>query len=153
MNILFVCHGNICRSPMAEFVMKDLVKKRGLSDMFYIASAATSTDEIGNDVHYGTKNKLRQVGVPVEKRGARQITKKDYADFDYIIGMDSQNLYNLRRMLPEDNKGKIHLLLDFTDAPRDILDPWYTGNFDATYDDVLRGCMALLDSIERKKEV
>lgn len=149
--ILFVCHGNICRSTMAEFVMKDMVEKRGIADKFYIDSAATSTDEIGNGVHHGTVRKLREVGVPVGEHRARQITKSDYDKYDYIIGMDGQNFRNMRRMLPEDTKGKICLLLDFTDAPRDIADPWFTGNFDATYDDVLKGCTALLEKILGKR--
>ncbi len=149
--ILFVCHGNICRSTMAEFVMKDMVRKCGMEDKFYIDSAATSTDEIGNGVHHGTVKKLREVGVPVGDHRARQITGKDYEKYDYIIGMDNQNLRNMRRMLPYDGKGKICLLLDFTEAPRDIADPWFTGDFDATYDDVLKGCAALLDRLLGKR--
>lgn len=149
--ILFVCHGNICRSTMAEFVMKDMVRKCGMEDKFYIDSAATSTDEIGNGVHHGTVKKLREVGVPVGDHRARQITGKDYDKYDYIIGMDNQNLRNMRRMLPDDGKGKICLLLDFTEAPRDIADPWFTGDFDATYDDVLKGCAALLDRLLGKR--
>lgn len=149
--ILFVCHGNICRSTMAEFVMKDMVRKCGMEDKFYIDSAATSTDEIGNGVHHGTVKKLREVGVPVGDHRARQITGKDYEKYDYIIGMDNQNLRNMRRMLPDDGKGKICLLLDFTEAPRDIADPWFTGDFDATYDDVLKGCAALLDRLLGKR--
>lgn len=145
--ILFVCHGNICRSPMAEFVMKDMVEKLGIAEDFYIASAATSTEEIGNDVHYGTKNKLRLEGIRCEKRSARQLTKSDYDEYDYIIGMDSYNLRNMKRMLGADNDSKIHLLLDFTQRPRDIADPWYTGNFDKTYDDIVEGCTALLNKI------
>ena len=149
--VLFVCHGNICRSTMAEFVMKDLVEKQGLSDDFFIDSAATSTDEIGNGVHRGTVKKLREVGVPVGEHRARQITKADYEKYDYIVGMDGQNLRNMRRMLPEDTEKKICLLLDFTDKPRDIADPWFTGNFDVTYDDVIAGCTALLEYIKKRK--
>lgn len=149
--ILFVCHGNICRSTMAEFVMKDMVRKCGLEDKFYIDSAATSTDEIGNGVHHGTVKKLREAGVPVGEHRARQIIVKDYDSYDYIIGMDSQNLRNMRRMLPDDKEEKICLLLDFTESPRDIADPWFTGDFDATYDDVLKGCTALLDRILGKR--
>lgn len=136
--ILFVCHGNICRSPMAEFVMKDLVKKAGLSDEFYIASAATSTEEIGNGVHYGTRKKLAEFGISVDGKYAVQLKKSDYAKYDYIIGMDSYNLRNMKRMLPNDTENKIHLLLDWSDNPRDIADPWYTGDFDVTYNDVKR---------------
>ena len=131
--------------------MKDLVEKQGMSDDFYIDSAATSTDEIGNGVHHGTVNKLREVGVPVGEHRARQITKSDYEKYDYIIGMDGQNFRNMRRMLPEDTDKKICLLLDFTDSPRDIADPWFTGNFDVTYDDVLAGCTALLEHIMKNK--
>ncbi len=145
--ILFVCHGNICRSPMAEFVMKDMVEKLGIAENFYIASAATSTEEIGNDIHYGTKNKLRLEGIRCEKRSARQLAKSDYEEYDYIIGMDSYNLRNMKRMLGADNDNKIHLLLDFTQRPRDIADPWYTGNFDKTYDDIVEGCTALINKI------
>ena len=147
MKILFVCHGNICRSPMAEFVMKDMVEKRGLSDDFYIASAATSTEEIGNGVHHGTRRKLAQYGISVDGKRAVQLTRSDYAKYDYIIGMDSYNIRNMRRMLPEDTGNKIHRLLDFSLNPRDIADPWYTGDFDATYDDVYEGCTALLQKI------
>ena len=141
--ILFVCHGNICRSPMAEFVMKDLVKKAGLSDEFYIASAATSTEEIGNGVHYGTRKKLAEFGISVDGKYAVQLKKSDYAKYDYIIGMDSYNL-------PNDTENKIQLLLDWSDNPRDIADPWYTGDFDVTYNDVLEGCTALLKEIKKE---
>ena len=145
--ILFVCHGNICRSTMAEYVMKHLVKEAGLSAQFYIDSAATSTEEIGNRVHYGTRQKLNQVGIPCGDHRARQVTKGDYEEFDYIIGMDNANLRNLLRMLNNDPKGKISLLLDYTDRPGAIADPWYTGNFDETYRDVLEGCRGLLEKL------
>ena len=148
--ILFVCHGNICRSPMAEFVMKDLIKKAGLSDEFFIASAATSTEEIGNGVHYGTRKKLVEFGISVDGKYAVQLKKSDYAKYDYIIGMDSYNLRNMKRMLPNDTENKIHLLLDWSDNPRDIADPWYTGDFDKTYNDVLEGCTALLKEIKKE---
>jgi len=145
--ILFVCHGNICRSTMAEYVMKHLVKQAGRSAQFYIDSAATSTEEIGNRVHYGTRQKLSQVGIPCGDHRARQVTKQDYEEFDYIIGMDNANLRNLLRMLNNDPKGKISLLLDYTDRPGPIADPWYTGNFDETYRDVLEGCQGLLQKL------
>lgn len=148
--ILFVCHGNICRSPMAEFVMKDMVKKQGMADEFYIASAATSTEEIGNGVHHGTRKKLASVGISVDGKTAVQLKKSDYDKYDYILGMDSWNMRNMKRMLPEDKENKIHLLLDFSDEPRDIADPWYTGNFDATYNDVVEGCEALLKKIQKE---
>ena len=118
--ILFVCHGNICRSPMAEFVMKDMVKKQGMADEFYIASAATSTEEIGNGVHHGTRKKLASVGIGVDGKTAVQLKKSDYDKYDYILGMDSWNMRNMKRMLPEDKENKIHLLLDFSDEPQTL---------------------------------
>ena len=152
LKLLFVCHGNICRSPMAEFVMKDIVRKNGLSDEIYVESCATSTEEIGNDIHYGTKRKLTEMGVPFEKRGARQITIKDYENFDYIILMDSYNMRNLKRIIPDDTKNKVFKLLDFSERKgEDIADPWYTGNFDETYNDVLEGCNGLI--LKLKSEI
>ena len=145
--ILFVCHGNICRSPMAEFVMKDLVKKNNLSDSFEIASAATSVEEIGNPVHRGTRRKLAEVGISCDGKFAVQMKKSDYDKYDFIIGMDSYNIRNIMRIIGDDSCGKVSLLLDY-DGGGDIADPWYTGNFDETYDDVLRGCKALLSHIE-----
>lgn len=149
--ILFVCHGNICRSPMAEFVMKDMVEKKGIADKFYIASAATSTEEIGNGVHHGTRKKLAQYGISTEGKRATQLKKSDYDKYDYILGMDSWNMRNMRHMLPEDKDNKIHLLLDFSANPRDIADPWYTGDFETTYDDILEGCTSLLDKILKEQ--
>lgn len=145
--ILFVCLGNICRSPMAEFVMKDLVAKHGLSDKVIIASAATSNEEIGNPVHHGTRNKLAEFGISTEGKYAVQIKKKDYENYDYLIGMEERNIKNMKRIVGSDPEHKICRLLDFTSNPRDIADPWYTGNFDRTYDDVLEGCKALLEHI------
>ena len=142
--ILFICHGNICRSPMAEFVLKHLVKQRGVEDDFYIASAATSYEEIGNDIHRGTRKKLKEEGIPFEKRAAVRATKQDYNDYDYLIVMDRYNVSNLSRIVGVDKEGKIKMLLEFAGENRDIADPWYTGNFDKTYDDVLRGCEGLL---------
>ena len=149
--ILFVCHGNICRSPMAEFVMKDMVEKKGIAEDFYIASAATSTEEIGNGVHYGTRKKLAEFGISTEGKRAVQLKKSDYDKYDYIIGMDSWNMRNMKRMLPEDKDNKLHLLLDFSANPRDIADPWYTGDFDTTYDDILEGCTALMNKILKER--
>ena len=143
--ILFVCHGNICRSPMAQFVLQDMVNRRGLADCFYINSAATSTEEIGNRPHYGTVNKLKQEGVPMGQHRAVQMKRADYENYDYLIGMDSWNRKNMQRIAGGDPLGKIYLLLDFTDSARDVADPWYTGDFDKTYEDVVRGCEALLD--------
>lgn len=145
--VLFVCHGNICRSPMAEFVLKDIVNKMGKADEFYIESCATSTEEIGNDIHRGTKEVLHRHNIPFSKRAARQITKSDYEKFDYIIGMDEYNIKNLNRMSGEDKDGKIYKLLDFTASPRDVADPWYTGDFDKTYTDIFNGCTAFINKI------
>ena len=149
--ILFVCHGNICRSPMAEFVMKDLVKKAGLEDRFCIESAATSTEEIwngiGNPVYPPAKRKLAEHGISCEGKRARQITKQDYYRFDLIIGMDQANLRNMKRICGGDPEGKMRLLMEYTDRPGEVADPWYTGDFDATWRDVLEGCRGLLEHI------
>lgn len=142
--VLFVCHGNICRSPMAEFVFRDLVTRRGMASDFLIASAATSTEELGNPVHPGTRNKLRACGVPMADHRSVQLTRADYEKYDLLLGMDSRNLENMRPIVGPDKAGKLHRLLDFTPAPRDIADPWYTGDFDLTYRDVVEGCQALL---------
>ena len=149
-NILFICHGNICRSPMAEFLMKSMVAQAGLSDQIHVASAATTTEEIGNPVHRGTVRKLAEYHISTAGKTARQNTKKDYAQYDYIICMEKQNLREIRRILPADPDGKICCLLDFSGHPRDIADPWYTGNFDVTYDDILEGCTALLAHLTEK---
>lgn len=142
--ILFVCLGNICRSPMAEYVMKDLVKKTGVSDRFLIDSAATSREEIGNPVHPGTRQKLRQEGIPCGDHRARRMEKADYDKYDYLIGMETWNIKNMLRITGGDPDKKISRLLDFSQHPRDIADPWYTGNFDETFEDVMEGCRALL---------
>ena len=151
--ILFVCHGNICRSPMAEFVMKDLVQKAGLTDQFHIASAATSREEIGNPPHYGTVNKLREEHIPLVPHHAKQITWKDYERADYIIGMDTANIRNLNRMLKNDPDGKVYKFLSFTGSGRDIADPWYTGDFEATYRDVVEGCNGFLAYLRREGKI
>lgn len=148
--ILFVCHGNICRSPMAEFVMKHLVKQAGLEKDFYIDSAATSTEEIGNGPHYGTRTKLAQMKIPCGDHRARQLVYADGIDYDLIIGMDQENLFYMKRILGPEAAAKIHLLLDWAGLKRDIADPWYTGNFDQTYDDIDLGCRALLAALEQK---
>lgn len=152
-HVLFVCHGNICRSPMCEFIMKDLVEKAGLSEHFSIASAATSTEEIwngiGNPVYPPAKAKLAEHGIGCAGKRAIQLQRSDYAKYDYLIGMDSANIRNMRRMLGGDPEGKISKLLSFTGSDRDISDPWYTGDFDSTYRDVMQGCSALLAHIER----
>ncbi|MCM1159952.1 MAG: low molecular weight phosphotyrosine protein phosphatase [Roseburia sp.] len=146
--ILFVCHGNICRSPMAEFVMKDIVEKKGLQRHFHIASAATSPEEIGNPVHSGTRNKLNQYGISTAGKYAIQLKKTDYKDYDYLIGMEARNITNMRRITGGDPAGKMYRLLDFSNHPRDIADPWYTGNFDLTYSDIVEGCQAFLSHLE-----
>lgn len=145
--ILFVCHGNICRSPMAEFVMKDLVKKAGLEDQFQIASAATSTEEIGCPVYPPARRKLAEHGISCAGKTARQLTKADYAQYDLLIGMDRANIRNMNRICGGDPGGKIKLLLDFTDHPGDVADPWYTGDFDAAWRDVLEGCRRILEGL------
>lgn len=148
--ILFVCHGNICRSPMAEFVMKDLVRKAGQAEEFSIASAATSTEEIGNPVYPPARRMLAAHGIDCTGKTARQLRKADYAQYDYLIGMDQANLRNMQRMCGGDPNGKIHLLLDFTDRPGQVADPWYTGDFQATWEDVLEGCEGLLRHIDNQ---
>ena len=145
--ILFICHGNICRSTMAEYVMKHLVREAGREGEFFIDSAATSTEEIGAPVHHGTRRKLAQAGIPCGDHRARQVTWADYQTFDLIIGMDSANVRNLHRMLKGDPEGKVRKMLDFTRRPGDVADPWYTGDFDATYRDVLEGCTGLLETL------
>ena len=145
--VMFVCHGNICRSPMAEFVFRDMVQKEMLSDKIHVASSATSREEIGNGVHYGTRKKLAEFGISTEGKYARQLTKTDYRDYDYIIAMDSQNIRNISRIIGRDTENKVCKLLDFTNRGGDIADPWYTGNFDRTYEDVYEGCNELLKFI------
>ncbi len=145
--ILFVCHGNICRSPMAEFVMKNMVKKRGVEHMFHIESAATSTEEIGNPVHRGTRQRLAKEGISVDGKYAVQITKADYDKYDYIIIMDEYNHRNLMRIIGSDNDSKVHKLMEYTGSSADVADPWYTGDFDTTYRDVFAGCSGLLSYI------
>ena len=148
--ILFVCHGNICRSPMGEFVMKDLVKKAGLEHEFSIASAATSTEEIGNSVYPPARRKLAEHGIGCAGHAARQLRRDDYAQWDYLVGMDEANRRNITRMCGGDPEGKISLLLDHTGQFRDVADPWYTGDFEQTWRDVNAGCRALLDKILEK---
>ena len=142
--VMFVCHGNICRSPMAEFVFLDMVKKRGLADVLIAKSSATSTEEIGNDVHRGTKAILTKYNIPFNRREAVQLTRADYGKYDLFVGMDSANIRNMHRIFGSDPDGKIIKLLDLTNRPGDVADPWYTGNFEATYRDVTEGCEALI---------
>ncbi len=151
-NVMFVCHGNICRSPMAEFLFRDMITKRSLGSQFHAASSATSTEEIGNPVHYGTRNKLNEYGISTKGKYAIQLTGKDYDKYDYIIGMDQRNIININKIVGTDRKNKVRKLLDFTSDSRDIADPWYTGDFDQTYRDIYEGCEALLDYILIQKE-
>ncbi len=157
--VLFICHGNICRSPMAEFIMKDLVRRMGLSDQFYIASAATSNEEIwqnrggvpiGNPVYPPARETLTRHGIGgFEGKRAVQLTKQDYDAYDYLIGMDGQNIRNMERVFGRKG-GKIHKLLEFAGSDADVADPWYTRDFDRTYEDVLMGCKGLLDYLRRQ---
>ena len=137
--VLFVCLGNICRSPMAEFLLKDMVKKKNLDNKFLIESAGTSNEEAGNPVHYGTRNKLNSLGISTEGKYARKMTKDDYNKYDYILAMETRNIRDIIRITGEDKENRIHRLLDYSKKPRDIADPWYTGNFDETYDDIMEG--------------
>lgn len=146
--VLFVCLGNICRSPMAEYVFKNMAEKDRSGIEFFVDSAATSNEEEGNGIHYGTRRKLEEEGIPYGEHKSRKITLKDYDKFDYIIGMEESNIRNILRIIGEDPEKKVHRLLDFSERPRDIADPWYTGNFDKTYDDVVEGCRALLDYLK-----
>ena len=146
--LLFVCHGNICRSPMAEFVMKALVQEQGLSYCYEIASAATSTEEIGNPVYPPARRMLAAHGISCAGKTARQMTKQDYAYYDLLIGMDHANLRNMRRICGGDPDGKLHLLLDYTNRSGEVADPWYTDDFQATWEDVTEGCQGLLKTLE-----
>ena len=143
--VLFVCHGNICRSPMAEFILKKMAKDRGID--IYVESAATSTDEIGNPVDRRTVNVLDRLGIDCSMKRARQMVKADYEKFDHLIGMDSMNIRDMRRIAGGDPEGKIYRLLDITKTPRDVADPWYTLDFEATYRDVITGCETFLEKL------
>ena len=149
--ILFVCHGNICRSPMAEFVLKDIVEQEGCAADFVIDSAATSTEEIGNGIHYGTRRILQEKGIPCTGHRAVQMTKADYEKYDYLIGMDEANVRNMQRIAGGDREGKIHMLLEVAGKSRAIADPWYTGDFETTYEDVKEGCEAFYTYLSQQK--
>ena len=146
--ILFVCHGNICRSPMAEFVMKDLVRKAGLEWKYEIASAATSSEELGNPVYPPARRKMAEHGLSCAGKTARRMTREDYEEYDLLVGMDRMNYRNMHRICGEDPERKIHLLMDYTNRPGEVADPWYTGDFEATWQDVLAGCTALLKKMQ-----
>lgn len=149
--VLFICHGNICRSPMAEFLFRDMLIKKGLSQDYCVASAATSREEIGNSIYPPAKKKLSSLGIDCSEKTARQVTKKDYQDFDYLLVMEAYNTRNLMGILADDPKKKVYRLLDFSPRPRDIADPWYTGNFDITHTDIMEGLEAFLDFTLKKK--
>ena len=151
--VLFICHGNICRSPMAEYIFKDMVQRQGLAERFYIASAATSREEIGNDVYPPARAELRAHGIPVGHRAAVQVTPRDYDAYDWLLTMDENNARNLRRILPHDPDGKIRPLLSFAGEQRGIADPWYTDDFGAAYADIVRGCTAFLEHLRRSGAV
>ncbi len=148
--ILFDCHGNICRSPLAEFIMKELVESKGLTSEFYISSAATSTEEIGNPIYPPVRRILDKRGIDYSGKCAVQVTRADYDNYDYIVCMDRNNLRNISRIIGADTNNKVSLLLDFTGNPRDVADPWYTGDFETTLSDVENGCQALLCHILNK---
>ena len=149
--VLFVCHGNICRSPMAEFVMKDLVKKAGLASQFHIESAATSREEIGNPVYPPARRKLAEHGISCEGHAARQLTNRDYDEYDLLIGMDQANLRDMYRICGGDYAEKMSLLMDHTARPGNVADPWYTEDFEATWRDVLEGCQGLLKELTARR--
>ena len=151
--ILFVCHGNICRSPMAEFVMKNLVKKAGLESRFHIESAATSTEEIGNPVYPPARRKLAEHGINCAGKTARQLKNEDYEQYDLLIGMDRANLRNMHRICGGDLDGKMHLLMEFTDRPGDVADPWYTDDFETAWRDVMAGCSQLLERLMSRYQI
>lgn len=150
--ILFVCHGNICRSPMAEFIMKDMVKKAGMEDRFSIASAATSTEEIGNPVYPNARRKLAEHGIGCAGKTSRQLTAEDYRRYDLLIGMDQANFRNMCRICGGDPEGKFHLLLEYAGRAGDVADPWYTRNFDEAWRDIETGCRGLLDRLRAEQQ-
>ncbi len=149
--ILFVCHGNICRSPMAEFILKDMIKKRGLENSFEVASAATSSEETGNGVYPPARKILAEHGISCTGKTARRITGADYNYYDFIIGMDSANMYNMNRMWNDKDKKIKHIMMDFAGINRDVADPWYTGDYEQTYSDLILGCKAILKELTAVK--
>ena len=151
--VMFVCLGNICRSPMAEFVFKDYVRKLGKENEFYIESSATSMEEYGNPTHRGTVRKLSEEKIPMTPRFAKKLKKEEYEKFDYILGMEERNIDNILGIVGEDVDNKVYRLLDFSNRPRDIADPWYTGNFDVTYDDIVEGCRAFYEYLIENKKI
>jgi len=148
--VMFVCHGNICRSPMAEFIFKNMVKEKGLSENFYIASCATSTEEIGNSVYPPARRKLMDHNLFCDGKRSVQLRKEDYNKFDYLVAMDQKNMRNIFKIIKEDTENKVYKLLDFTSTPKDIADPWYSGDFDTTYKEIYEGCLGLLKFINNR---
>ena len=150
--VCFVCHGNICRSPMAEFILKDMVSKRNMEEQFYIESAATSTEEIwngiGNPVYPPAREELAKHGIRCDGKRAVQLKKSDYEKYDYILGMEERNIRNMMRILGSDPENKVKLFLSYSSRPRDIADPWYTGDFRATYRDIVEGCEGFLQYLK-----
>ena len=151
--VAFCCHGNICRSTLSQSVFAYMVNDLGIGDKIYIDSFATSREEIGNPPHHGTVSILKQKGIPLVPHRAKQITFEDYKNFDYVIGMDQMNIRNLNRMLNNDPDEKIYKFLTFAGSGRDIADPWYTHNFDETYQDVVTGCKAFLEYLEKEGKI
>ena len=149
--ILFICHGNICRSPMAEFIMKYLAEQADRTADFVICSAATSSEELGNDIHEGTRSKLDEMGIPFKRRGARRIIPEDYDEYDLLIGMDEENMRNMLLCFGPDREHKMHKLLEFCGLSRDVADPWFTDNFDETYADISAGCKALFKILNERR--
>lgn len=151
--VMFVCHGNICRSPMAEFIFKNMSEKKGMTNDFYIVSSATSTEEIGNAVYLLAKRKLMEHNISCEGKHSVQLRKEDYDKYDYIVAMDQKNIRNIFKIIKEDSDKKVYKLLDFTNNPKDIADPWYSGDFETTYNEIVEGCKGLLDFIAEKELV
>ena len=151
--ILFICHGNICRSAMSEFIMRDMIKKRGLADELQVSSAATSREEIGNDMYPPARRKLDKENIPYTRHHARQVTRQDYDEYDLLVCMEQYNIRNLKRIIPDDPDNKIHLLLEYSDNTRDISDPWYTGDFDRAYDDITEGCEGLIEHLKKENGI
>ena len=151
--VLFICHGNICRSPMSEFIFRDMVNKRGLSHCFSIASAATSREELGNPVYPPARRILKAHGIDCMGKTARQITKADYQEYDYLLAAETYNIRNMMRIIGSDPDKKVYRLLDFSNSPRDIADPWYTGDFQITWDDIVEGCEGFLKYLEKEGRI
>lgn len=151
--VLFVCLGNICRSTMAEYVFKDMVRKDNIKDKFFIDSAGTSNEAVGEPIYYDTRKKLNEMNIECGNHIARKMTKEDYEKFDYIIGMEERNIINIKRIVGEDTQNKIYKLLEFSENERDIADPWYTGNFDRTFDDIVEGLTYFIEFLRKNSKI